>query len=135
MTKYKLEWDKIYDVRRLFTTETDDEGKVIIYLAEFYDKEIAEYCLEQLNRREQQKEVFIVKNSSVDHIDIIGVFATHESAEKHTISKGFVRSGNHYKKPSTSIPYAKFVRVAWIQKYPVMSGSNNGELEDQKVDT
>ena len=57
MTKYKLEWDKIYDVRRLFTTETDDEGKVIIYLAEFYDKEVAEYCLEQLNRREQLNKI------------------------------------------------------------------------------
>ena len=67
------------------------------------------------------KEVFILKNVSAEHVDIIGVFATRESAEKCIISKGFVRSGTHYKKTSTSIPYAKFVRVAWIQKYPVMS--------------
>ena len=77
------------------------------------------------------KEVFILKNVSAEHVDIIGVFATRESAEKCIISKGFVRSGDHYKKTSTSIPYAKFVRAAWIQKFPVMSGSNNGEFEEK----
>ena len=57
MPKYKIKWDKVYDVHRLFTIETDDEGEVEVHLAEFYDKEIAEYCLRQLNMRERLKEI------------------------------------------------------------------------------
>ena len=68
------------------------------------------------------KEVFILKNVSAEHVDIIGVFATRESAEKCIISKGFTRSGNYYRNPAMLYSPTSFAdRVVWIQRYPVIS--------------
>ena len=71
--------------------------------------------------------VFILKRMNAsERIIIIGVYATHEAAEKCIISKGYVRRGNYYIKQSMMSG-----RTAWIQNYPVISGSYNVEEEKQ----
>tara|TARA_Y100000310_G_scaffold65560_1_gene61056 strand:+ start:298 stop:522 length:225 start_codon:yes stop_codon:yes gene_type:complete len=72
-------------------------------------------------------EVFIIKRMNAsERIDIIGVYATHESAEKHIMSRGYVRYGNYYRNPSMLSG-----RTAWIQEYPVISGSYDVEEEKE----
>ena len=65
------------------------------------------------------KEVFILKRMNVsERIIIIGVYASREAAEKCIISKGYVTHGNYYINPSMLSG-----RTAWIQNYPVITGS------------
>ena len=71
--------------------------------------------------------VFILKRMNAsERIIIIGVYATREAAEKCIISKGYVTHGNYYIKQSMMSG-----RTAWIQNYPVITGSYNGEEEKQ----
>ena len=69
------------------------------------------------------KEVFILKRMNAsERIVIIGVYATRQAAEKCIISKGYVTHGNYYINPSMMSG-----RTAWIQNYPVITGSYNAE--------
>ena len=70
------------------------------------------------------KEVFILKRMNAsERIVIIGVYASREAAEKCIISKGYVTHGNYYRNPSMMSG-----RTAWIQNYPVITGSYNAEV-------
>ena len=70
------------------------------------------------------KEVFILKRMNVsERIIIIGVYATREAAEKCIMSKGYVTHGNYYINPSMLSG-----RTAWVQNYPVITGSYNAEV-------
>ena len=72
-------------------------------------------------------EVFILKRMNAsERIVIIGVYATRERAEKCIISKGYVTHGNYYRNPAMMSG-----RTAWIQNYPVITGSYNDEEEKQ----
>ena len=71
--------------------------------------------------------VFILKRMNAsERIIIIGVYATREAAEKCIMSKGYVTHGNYYRNPSMLSG-----RTAWIQVYPVISGSY--DVEEEKV--
>jgi hypothetical protein len=73
------------------------------------------------------KEVFILKRMDVsERVIIIGVYGTSEAAEKCIISKGYVTHGNYY--INTSMLSG---RTAWIQNYPVITGSYNVEEEKE----
>jgi len=69
------------------------------------------------------KQVFILKRMNAsERIVIIGVYANRAAAERCIISKGYVTHGNYYINPSMLSG-----RTAWIQNYPVITGSYNAD--------